>query len=460
VRRLVLAAATPIAWGAVTGLLMPRGPLTAVEALASIVVSLLVGAVVGWLARSRWAMLAAPALFAVTVEVTRLGAEGPTVDAPHLSAFGVVAFVAGRGVHFLLALLPMAVGAAYGAGLARTVAGRILVALPTAAVVLVAVGVALPASTDPIPGGVAELTTIRSGEHHLGLMIRGARATNPVLLFVPGAPGAAERGAVRENLAALERDFVVATLDRRGGGASYAAIEPTSGLTVEDEIANTVAATNALRARFGLRKIYLLAHSGGTIPAVFAARRHPELYAAYIGVGQAVALTSADRAQYVETLAWARKRNETRRIAALEQVGQPPYDRFYDYEPMLLAETELYAQKDQGGLMASLAAKEYTLLDKAHVLAGLVDAYDLYYPRVRDVDLRQQVRALAIPAYFLDGADEVAARKPPMEQWFDALQAPHKEHVVVPGAGHRSMFERPQELAKLLARVTARAAAA
>lgn len=437
-RRLMLAGAATIAWGIGAGVTMPRGPLTTTQALASIAISLLIGATAGWLTKTRWAILAAPAVFAAATELTRLGAEGPTVDAPHASAFGLVAFLAGRGVHGLLALLPLAVGAAYGAGATRTIAGRIVIALPTAAVVLVAIGMALPASTAPIAGGVAELTSVQSGDHRLGLMIRGAKPTNPVLLFVPGAPGAAERGAVRQHLEHLEQDFVLATLDRRGGGSSYAAIEPTDTLTLENEVANTLAATNALRQRFHQQKIYLLAHSGGTVPAILAAQQHPELFHAYVGVGQAVDLTEADQGQYEE--------------APLEASGPPPYDHFYGYEPMLLAEAEKYAQPDQGGLMSSLAAKEYTLLDKVHVLAGLVDAYDLYYPRLRDLDLRTTVKALRVDAYFLDGANEVPSRSALMREWYANLQAPHKEHVIAKGTGHRSMFEQPQELAKLLAK--------
>lgn len=416
-RQRITAAATVIAWGVATGLLMPRGPLTTVQALASIAISLLVGAAAGRLTKTNWAILAAPAVFAITTEIARAGAEGPTVDAPHLSTFGVLAFLAGRGLHALLALLPLAVGAAYGTGAARTLKGRIGIALPTAAVLLTAIAVAIPASTTPIQGGVAQLTTIQSGDHRLGMMIRGTNPTNPVLLFIPGAPGAAERGAVRKHLQTLERDFVVATLD--------------------NEIANTIAAAKKLRQKFKQDKVFLLAHSGGTLPAIRAAQQHPELFHAYIGVGQAVDLTDADQGQYAESKLTAKG---------------PPYDHFYDYEPMLLEEAQKYAQPDQGGLMSSLEADEYTILDKAHILAGLVDAYDLYYPRLRDLDLRKTVKTLKINAYFLDGANEVPSRSRLMREWYANLQAPHKEHVTIDNAGHRAMYESPQELAKLLAK--------
>src|SRR4051794_24806486 len=106
-------------WGVIAGWWTPRGPVTATEALMSIVVSAGAGLLAGWLSRSRWAMLVAPVIFAVAVELMRIRYVGPTVDHPHLSSFGILALLVGRGVHGLLSLLPMLVAAAYGAGAAR-----------------------------------------------------------------------------------------------------------------------------------------------------------------------------------------------------------------------------------------------------------------------------------------------------------------------------------------------------
>ncbi|RJL24457.1 alpha/beta fold hydrolase [Bailinhaonella thermotolerans] len=463
--RLVSACLAPVGWGVAAGVVTPRGPLTPVAALAAIGLGLAVGGVAGYLARTRWAMLGAPVLFAVVFELVRIGATGPSVDLPRLGVFGVLALVSGRGAHGLLGLLPMFVGAAYGAGLARRSAradgappregrirrylGRTVIGLLAAVVVLLAAGVAAPASTAPVAGGrgVAELTTVESGGRRLGLMIRGADTSNPVLLFVPGAPGASERGAVRARLSGLERHFVVATLDRRGGGASQAAIEPTGTFTPESETADALAAANHLRTRFRRDRVYLLAHSGGTLPAVLAVQRRPDLFHAYIGVGQAVNTGAADRVQYTDTLAWARK-HDAALDAALRAAGPPPYDSIHGYEPMLLAEPRVYAPPGhepttQGGLDESLAAPEYSLLEKMRLFAGFLDAYDVYYPRARDVDLRQRVPRLAVPAYFVDGAAEVPARLALMEDWYGRLSAPVKRHLILPGAGHRSMYDQP-----------------
>jgi proline iminopeptidase len=94
------------------GLAMPRGPVTSGQALALLVVSVVVGLVAGWVLRSRWAMLIAPVAQIVVFELTRLGASGPTVDGISIDGtFGPLAFIVGRGFYGLVGTLPMIVAA-------------------------------------------------------------------------------------------------------------------------------------------------------------------------------------------------------------------------------------------------------------------------------------------------------------------------------------------------------------
>jgi pimeloyl-ACP methyl ester carboxylesterase len=264
---------------------------------------------------------------------------------------------------------------------------------------------------------------------------------------------------MRLHLSALEQHFVVATVDRRGGGKSYGGLDPTSTLTLDDEVRNTLAVTNYLRARFHRDKIYLLAHSGSTLQGVLAVQSHPELYQAYIGAGQAADLTESDQSQYADTLAWAWAKGDTGLVAQLTAVGPPPYDNLYAYEPMLLNEGGAFAYAggtdSAGGQAENFDVPEQSLLDKVHVFSGFLDCYGLLYPREQDVDLRTQVTRLDVPAYFVAGEHEVPGRSRVMKQWYDALRAPHKELVTFPNSGHRSLFERPAEFVTLMTRVLA-----
>ena len=463
-------------WGALAGVLTPRSPQTTAAALASIVVSLAVGVAAGLFTRSRWAMLVAPVVFAVAFEIVRMPLDGPTVDAPHLTTYGVFALVVGRGFHALLSLLPMAAGAAWGAfalarrdGHFRGGRGRSVLrwaAVTASAVLLVAVTlvVARPASTapitgadgEPLQGSIDELTSIDVNGHELGLMIRGHNTANPVLLFLAGGPGGSERGAMRNHLAALEQHFTVATLDQRGTGTSYPALDPSDTYTLPSAIADTVATTKYLRNRFAVDRVVLVGQSWGTILGVLTVAQEPTLYSAFVGTGQMVSPVETDRIFYTDTLAWAREQGQTGLAAELQQIGPPPYTSMLDYETALTYEQVVHPydhtgnSEGAGGFSENFLVPEYSLVDQVHLLAGFMDTFGALYPKIQEVDLRRDAPTLAIPVFFVQGAHEAPGRSEPFAQWYADLAAPSKESVVFDRSGHRPLFEQPDEFVEFM----------
>lgn len=431
------------AWGVAAGLWTPRGPLTGAEALWSVAISAGAGVLAGRAARFRWAIAGAPLAYAVALELTRISVPGPSTDVPHLSAMGVLVLITGRGPHALVSLLPMAAGAAWAHR--RPGRGRIVTGFATFATfvtVLVTVAVAVPARTAPIPGGVAELT--RAGD--LALMIRGRDTRLPVLLYVPGAPGGSETATMRR-VPRLEEHFVVATLDRRGGGASYPALGAHPRISLETEIADVLAVTDHLRKRFGQDRIVLAGHSGGSIPAILAAYRHPERYRAYVGTGQAVNLRASDQIFYTDILAWARAGNRGDVVRRLEEQGPPPWRDVYSYEPFHLYATRAYGLPDPP---FDLGAEEQTPLQKAHTMTAMLDTWAALYPRMQDTDLHRDVPGLAIPAYFVQGGREMRGLAVEFASWYAALTSPAKRLVTFAEAGHRPMAEEPDRFAATL----------
>jgi len=460
-------------------IVMPRGPISAAGAFVTLVLGLSAGLIAGFVSRSRWAMLVAPLAFAVTYELVRLGTDGPTVDGIHFSTYGLLALVVGRGIHGLLALLPMVLGAALGAAFARRSDGgtpqrggpraglyvrRGAVALAGVALVVLAVGIARPASTDrivgfdgkPLPGSIAELTRVEIGGQELAMMIRGHSTESPVLLFLAGGPGGSELGAMRRHLEALERDFVVVTWDQRGTGKSYGALDPTSTLTLEQAVSDTIEVTDYLRGRFGQEKIYLVGQSWGSTLGVLAAQRRPELYQAFVGTGQMVSQRETDRIFYEDTLAWARAEGKGDLVDTLTEIGQPPYESILDYEHALSYEHEVYPydhsrnSEGKGGFSENLFVEEYTLLEQIHNLGAFLDTFSALYPQLQQIDFRQDATRLDIPVYLVQGRHEARGRAELAGEWFAQLEAPAKKLVVLETSGHRPPFEQPEQFARVM----------
>ncbi len=450
--------------------------MTTTHTLAAMVIGAVVGATAGFAVRSRWAMLLAPVVFAAVYETVRLGSDGPTIDAIHpRSTYGILAFVVGRGFHGLIALVPMLLGAAFGAALARRARsepgsrhGRSRVGLfvrrtfagaATIGMIVLVVGIARPENTaairdangDPVEGSIAELIRVDIGGHDLAMMIRGASTDNPVLLYLAGGPGGSELGAMRNHLPALEQHFVVVTWDQRGTGKSYTQIEPTATLTFDNAVADTIDVTNYLRDRFGQDKIYLLGQSYGSTLGVTAVQQHPELYTAFIGAGQMVSARETDRIFYADTLAWARDTGNNDLVDTLTRLGPPPYEDLFDLEATLAYEHEVYPydhsfnSEGEGGFSANFFVPEYTLVEQIHLLGGFLDTFSLIYPQIQDIDFRVDAIRLDVPVYFVQGAHEANGRAQPFGEWYSMLTAPSKDVVVLDTSGHRPLFEQPEE---------------
>ena len=468
------------AYGLLNGWLIPRGPLTTFAALSSIGASAVVGATAALVMRSRWAMLLAPAVFVGMFELTRVSSVGPTVDAIHLgSTYGILAFAVGRGFHGVLAIFPMAVAAAFGAGVGRlarsgatarsaskfAMYGRRGVAIVAAScVLLLGLAVARPAGTNPIrdangkrvAGSIAELTRVNIGGHQLSMMIRGTSSKSPILLFLAGGPGGSELGAMRKHLKGLERDFLVVTWDQRGTGKSYDQLEPVKTLTFDNAMRDTTEVTNYLRGRFGQDKIYLAGQSYGTFLGVRAVQQHPELYAAYIGVGQMVSAVATDRIYFDDTLAWARKNGRSALVTTLTKIGPPPYAKALNYESVLSNEQEVYPydhrqnSEGAGGFSENIFVREYSLVQQVHNLAGFLDVFSIVYPQIQNIDFRTDAPKLNVPVYLVQGGHETRGRVEPLDQWLAKLDAPVKRRVIFESSGHRSMFEQPDQFIEFM----------
>jgi proline iminopeptidase len=480
-RRLGFLVATALAAAAalVAAWLTPRGPITTPQALGSIAAALVVGVGAGLVTGSRWSALLAPIVFIAVFEVARLHVDGPTVDEIRLgSVYGIFAFALGRGLHGVLVLLPMALGARFGVEAAsrlgrpqtpRLRLGWLPTGTVTVAVAALAVSIALPATTAPIlaadgrpvAGSVAELATVPIGGHDQTVMLRGRSADSPVLLHLAGGPGGTDLGAMRADVG-LEANFVVATWDQRGVGKSYSALDPTSTLTLQQVVADTLELTDYLRERFNEERIYVVGNSWGTILGVLAVQQAPERFHAFVGTGQMVSPVATDTMFYEDTLAWAGQNGNADLVSKLRANGPPPYADLMAYETALSYEHEwnAYPELDAAKeLPFNLFVPENSLMDKLNGLRSFLDTFSVLYPQLHTLDFRQTARTLEVPVYMVVGAHEARGRAIPADQWFDLLKAPSKERVVFAHSGHRPPFEEPAAFAVLMARVLAEAQA-
>ena len=314
-----------------------------------------------------------------------------------------------------------------------------------------------PAITGPdgnaLPGSIASLEKVKLGGVDQWLIIRGQSVDKPVLLFLSGGPGGSEAGRVLRFNQELEQHFVVVIWEQRGCGKSYPALNPKSGLTVDQYVADIIELTDMLRARFDEDKIYLLGHSWGTIIGVRAAQQRPDLFHAYIGTGQMVDVRESDQIIYRMVLENAEETGDTEFIEVMEAQGEPPYSgknpvsryakvftREYRVFEMASIKSEDF-RRDGDLLRLTLRQPEYGWWDRVNFMRGLMDTFNAVYTQLQDFDFREDALNFDLPVYIILGRHDVNATYWIAEEYFNILQAPHKQLYIFEDSGHGMIWQ-------------------
>jgi len=295
----------------------------------------------------------------------------------------------------------------------------------------------------PVPGSIATLEKVTLNGSQQWISVRGRDATKPVLLFLAGGPGGSQLATARFALGGLEEHFVVVDWDQPGSGKSFDAVD-RSTMTPERYIEDAHALVLLLHERFGQEKVYLVGESWGSALGVMLVQRYPELFHAFVGTGQMVAFLENDLMCYKFARQWAQERGNVKKLQKLTQQGPPPYygkDVAWK-ETAFLMDTFAYmnanpAIADNGAnTFRDLAAPEYGLYDKVSWLRGLLDTMGVVYPQLWDIDFRQQATKLDVPVYFFIGRHDINAPVVLTEQYYELLDAPHKQIVWFEHSGH------------------------
>lgn len=129
----------------------------------------------------------------------------------------------------------------------------------------------------PLPNSISEKIWVDVNGIEQGMFIESENDANPVLLVIHGGPGMPDHFLTNRYPTGLEELFTVVWWEQRGTGLSYRSDIPVETMTVDQFVADTLAMTNYLRARFGKEKIYIMGHSWGSFIGIQAAAQAPQL---------------------------------------------------------------------------------------------------------------------------------------------------------------------------------------
>ena len=306
------------------------------------------------------------------------------------------------------------------------------------------------------------LTRILLGGVHQSLLVQGKNESNPVLLFLHGGPGVPIIPFVRDFdvTGKLQERFLIAYWDQRGAGTSYHPDIPPASMNIEQFLADTHELVELLRARFRTAKVYLVGHSWGSILGALTVARHPELFHAYVGIGQAVDLQENEKASYQFAFDAAVKTENHRALRQLTAIGPPPYK---SYKDMLLERrwverfgggsrfnrnNSLFPVGIGGTAESSSALPFMNMLDWLH---GPYFSLEHLWDELQRVNLFQQVSTMEVPTYFLAGKHDYYAPSRIAYQYYQALHAPQgKTFIWFEHSAHAPPTEEPEKFSDIL----------
>lgn len=336
----------------------------------------------------------------------------------------------------------------------------IFILAPVGALLLLSPGTPKPFLDDqgrPLTGSISEKVFVKINGIEQGMFIQGRNVGNPVLLYLHG--GLPDHFLKDRYSTGLEDIFTIVWWEQRGSGLSFHPDMAPESLNPEQLVADTVALTNHLRARFGQDKIYLMGRSGGTFFGIQAAARAPELYHAYIAVAQISNQLESERLAHRYMLQRYKAEGNLKMAQRLEAgpVGAtvPLPDAYLKVRDVAMHELGVGTTHDMKSVftdmfLRSLLHREYTLGEKIKLWRGKLFSGSRLWNTQLSTDLTQKVTRLDIPVYFLHGVYDYTVSYPLAKAYFDLLVAPVKGFYTFKQSAHTPFFEEPEKTRQIM----------
>ena len=313
----------------------------------------------------------------------------------------------------------------------------------------------------PLANSVSIMEKIELGGLEQTIYIRGRDISKPVILFLDGGPGTPESMAVKHFNGDLEKDYIVANWDQRGAGKSFSPFLSKEQLAPANFVADAVELSEYLRKRFNKEKIYLVGHSWGTIIGVYTVRKRPDLFYAYIGIGQMVNLHDNERISYAFTLDQARKRGDVKAIKDLEEIKDYYEIAKWNYFDQIKQRGYLVKfggviyGRDSYDILYKIDLKdEHSLFDMVPFLLGsLKTVTDIWSDLFTTVKFDVTDTEFKIPMYFFTGSHDYNVPFELTEKYYKTIKAPKKGLVWFDKSAHMPNFEEPEKFMDELRKV-------
>jgi len=303
------------------------------------------------------------------------------------------------------------------------------------------------------PGGVQDSYKTRIGGVDQWLNVRGQDRGNPMVLFVHGGPAAPVTPTMWQFQRPVEEYFTVANWDQRGSGKSYGETDPkqvADTIRIERYVKDAIEVAEHLLARYGKRKLILMGHSWGTVIGMQAALERPDLFYAYVGIGQVLNVRKNERLSFDYAFERAKRENNAQAVKEMASIAPYPGNQPITRERIIIARKwpqhygGLSAFRSESGyyFRGPLLSPEYTPQQVKDIDKGNVLTLGRVLPAFLNVDFSKVAR-FPIPVVMFLGRHDYTTPAAPTVEWMDRVDAPYKRVVWFERSAHMVPWEEP-----------------
>lgn len=311
-----------------------------------------------------------------------------------------------------------------------------------------------------VKGSISEKVYTKINGVNMGMIIKSKDASNPVLLFVHGGPGMPEYPVTEKYPTGLEDHFTVVWFDQRGAGLSYKSDMLKEKMTTEQFVSDTIEISKYLCERFGQDKIYLMAHSWGSYIGIQAVAKAPELYHAYIGIGQISNTLESEKIAYDYMLKYYETAGEEKTVKKLQGLSFKSLDHLpKDYDKIRddlmhrsgIGTTHEMKSVVTGIFMTVMQNQEYTLGEKINIWRGKAfSKSSILTDELYKSNLSNTITKLKIPVYFFSGIYDYTVNYSMSEAYLKKIDAPVKGFYLFKESAHSPIFEEPKKVMQVM----------
>lgn len=308
------------------------------------------------------------------------------------------------------------------------------------------------------PNGIVESGYVKIGDIDQWITIRGENRQNPILLFVHGGPGSTY-SIFNPLLRGWEKYFTIVQWDQRGAGKTFRmnGMEGSGSISYNRLAQDGIELSEYLCSKLDQPKLILIGSSVGSVTGVVMAAHRPDLFYAYIGTDQNSpdpehisyqimldafrAVGSRKGAQLVEKMGneaskWSREETKQRNQLLVKAITGVPN--------MIM---DLI-------LPSMISSPEHKVRDIMDIFKGMDYSFEEMYHDMLHYDITELGFRFELPFFIFQGDRDIITPTETAKMYFDKLEAPYKEFVLIREAGHLACFARPDQfLEELIQRV-------